>query len=282
MAHRSGLGRGLDALIPTNEPPKSGINFIPVARIAANPHQPRATFDPDELASLASSIKEHGILQPVLVTRNDETGDYTLIAGERRLLAARQAGLDTVPAIIREASEQQRLELALIENLQRADLTPLESAEAYRELVEEYNLSHEEVAERVGKSRAAVTNTLRLLKLPPVVQQALTDKRISEGHARSLLALPSSESQEAALRTILKYELNVRQTEELVRKLLGHKPIRPQASLPAPEITALEEKLRSRLGTKVKLNRYHRGGSLVIHYYSDEELNALIEMILRE
>jgi ParB family chromosome partitioning protein len=272
----------LDALIPTIESPSSGTNFIPIARIAANPHQPRTTFDPDELASLASSIKEHGVLQPVLVTRNDETGDYTLIAGERRLLAARQAGLDTVPAIIREASEQQRLELALIENLQRADLTPLESAEAYRELVEEYNLSHEEVAGRVGKSRAAVTNTLRLLKLPPNVQQALTDKQISEGHARSLLALPSSESQEAALRTILKYDLNVRQTEELVRKLLGHKPVRSQASLPAPEITALEEKLRSRLGTKVKLNRYHRGGSLVIHYYSDEELNALIEMILRE
>jgi len=282
MAHRPGLGRGLDALIPTNEPSQSSTNFISIARIAANPHQPRTNFDPDELASLASSIKEHGVIQPLLVTRNDETGDYTLIAGERRLLAARLAGLDSVPAIIREASEQQRLELALIENLQRADLTPLESAEAYRELVEVFNLSHEEVAGRVGKSRTAITNTLRLLKLPPAVQQALTDMRISEGHARSLLALPSSESQEAALRTILKHELNVRQTEELVRKLLGHRPVRSQASLPAPEISALEEKLRTHLGTKVKLNRYHRGGSLVIHYYSDEELNALIELILRE
>ena len=283
MPHRSGLGRGLEALIPAGErPPQLGASFIPEERIVSNPRQPRAHIDPDELAELAASIKEHGVLQPLLVTYDEQTGNYTLIAGERRLLAARQAGLDYVPAIVHEASEQQRLELALIENLQRSDLTPLEAAEAYRQLIEDFALSHEDIATRVGKSRVAVTNTLRLLKLPANVQQALVDGRISEGHARALLALPTPEAQEAALRAILKQELSVRQTEELVRKLSGHRPAYTHRPLPNPEVTAIEERLRAHLGTRVKLNRFQRGGTLVIHYYSDEELNALIEVLLSE
>jgi ParB family chromosome partitioning protein len=283
MPRRSGLGRGLEALIPTGERPSQiGTSYIPQERIVSNPRQPRSHIDPEDLAELAASIKEHGILQPLLVTYDDLTGNYTLIAGERRLLAARQAGLDHVPAIVREANEQQRLELALIENLQRSDLTPLEAAEAYRQLIEEFTLSHEEIATQVGKSRTAVTNTLRLLKLPANVQQALVDGRISEGHARALLALPTPEAQEAALRVILKQELSVRQTEELVRKLSGHRPVRAPRPVPTPEVTALEERLRARLGTRVKLNRFQQGGSLVIHYYSDEELNALIEVLLGE
>jgi len=283
MARRTGLGRGLDALIPGGDrPTQTGTNYIPVDRIASNPRQPRARFDPDELSELAVSIQEYGVLQPLLVTFDEQTGDYTLISGERRLMAARQAGMELIPAIIREATEEERLELALIENLQRADLTPLEAAEAYRQLVEDFSLSHEEVAARVGKSRVAVTNTLRLLKLSPAVQQALTDRRISEGHARTLLALPTPEAQEAALRTIVKLELNVRQTEELVRKLSGLRPAHAPRALPPPEVIALEEKLRNRLGTKVKLNRHQKGGTLVIHYYSDEELDTLVETILHE
>ncbi len=281
MPRRSGLGRGLEALIPEGErPSQTGASYIPEERIVSNPRQPRSRIDPEELAELAASIKEHGILQPLLVTYDDLTGNYTLIAGERRLLAARQAGLDHIPAIVREASEQQRLELALIENLQRTDLTALEAADAYRHLIEDFSLSHEEVAARVGKSRTTVTNTLRLLKLPLAVQQALVDGAISEGHARTLLALPTPEAQEAALRVILKQGLSVRQTEELVRKLSGHRPARPPRPLPSPEVAALEERLRARLGTRVKLNRYQRGGTLVIHYYSDEELDMIIEALL--
>jgi ParB family chromosome partitioning protein len=286
MAKRSGLGRGLDALIPLVESTSSvvegrgGISQIPVDAISPNPHQPRTRFDPAELAELAASIREHGILQPLIVTGGAQPDQYVMIAGERRLLAARQAGLETVPCIVREASEQQFVELALIENVQRADLGPLEAAEAYRQLAEDFGLSHEEIATRLGKSRVAVTNTLRLLKLPAAVQQAIADERISEGHARALLGLPSLQAQIAALQTILKHDLNVRQTEELVRKLTGERPPRlPRPGLP-PEMVAVEDRLRHHLGTKVSLNPSRKGGTLVIHYYSDEELNALVSQIL--
>ena len=250
--------------------------------ISPNPRQPRDRFNAEELDELAASIQEHGVIQPLIVTRNPLTGQYTLIAGERRLLAARQAGLTEVPAIIREATEQQLVELALVENLQRSDLGPLETAEAYRQLAEDFQLSHETIALQVGKSRTSVTNTLRLLKLPSEVQQALAEGEISEGHARSLLALPTQQAQNAALQTILKNGLNVRQTEELVRKLGGQKPEKPPRPAPSPAIQALEQRLRERLGTRVTLDHRRKGGRLVIHYYSDEELNALLDLILGE
>jgi ParB family chromosome partitioning protein len=257
-------------------------NLVSVTKIVPNPHQPRYKMVEDDLKELSDSIREHGILQPLIVTYDAGTDLYTLIAGERRLRAAKLAGLEMVPVIVRTATDQERLELALIENVQRADLTPLETAEAYRQLAEDFKLSHDEIATRVGKNRVTVTNTMRLLKLPETVQQALADGSISEGHARALLALNTPQAQTAALQSILRHQLNVRQTEELVRKLGGEKPAAPIRQPVSPDIKAVEERLRERLGTKVTLNNSKRGGTLVIHYYSQEELEAIIALITQE
>lgn len=286
MARKGGLGKGLDALIPGQAAAPGQVEgeivMVPVGQIVSNPRQPRAGILDEDIQELAASIQEHGLLQPLVATQEDAAAPYVLIAGERRLRAARLAGLNLVPVLVRRANDQQRLELALIENLQRADLSPLETAEAYRQLHEDFNLSHEEIAQRVGKSRVSITNTLRLLKLPENVRAALADGRISEGHARALLGLNSPQAQLAVLNTILKQNLSVRQTEELVRKLSGEKPAPPaEKEIPA-EIKALEERLRNRLGTKVKLRHGGKGGSLVIYYFSDEELEALLAQILKE
>jgi len=261
----------------------AGVSRIPVEKIAANPRQPRAQLDPQELDELTSSIREFGIIQPLIVRHDPENDLYVLIAGERRWRAAQLAGLETVPVIVRQASDREQLELALIENVQRADLTPLETAEAYRQLTEDFNLSQDEVADRVGKSRVSVTNTLRLLKLPKTVQAALTEGKISEGHARALLGLNTTQAQLAALAAVLAKELNVRQTEDLVRRLNGQRPVpAPAKDGQKPEVRALEERLREYLGTRVHLHHGSKGGTLVIHYYSDEELNTLIAQIMNE
>ncbi|HEX2980362.1 MAG TPA: ParB/RepB/Spo0J family partition protein [Anaerolineaceae bacterium] len=281
MSRRTGLGRGLDALIPREETiPSDGVMRLSTGAIVTNPRQPRTQFNPERLAELADSIREHGILQPLVVRPGDGEGQYYLIAGERRLKAATLAGLETVPVIVRSAAELEQLELALIENVQREDLSALETAEAYRQLIQDFNLSQEEVAHRVGKSRVSVTNTLRLLNLPESVRKALSDGRISEGHARALLGLNTAAAQQAALDTVLRLELNVRQTEELVRKLSGERPEKTPRPAPPPEIQALEEQLRTRLGTRVTLHHSDRGGTLTIHYYSDEELDTLIAQLL--
>jgi ParB family chromosome partitioning protein len=292
---RSGLGRGLDALIPrAPEMGEAERQFTPRSEISANavvqmavdnirpnPRQPRTRFDEEEIAELAVSIREHGIIQPLIVKQESATDDYTLIAGERRLQAARIAGLQRVPVILREASDQDLIELALIENVQRADLSPLETAEAYRQLTEDFLLSHEDVAARVGKSRVSITNTLRLLHLPPSVKQAIAQGQISEGHARALLSLTSPQAQAAALHTVLAKGLNVRQTEELTRKFSGIKDAPPVRDTPIPpELIDLEERLRSRLGTKVDIHSGKKGGTITIHYYSNEEFNALMERML--
>ncbi len=274
-----GLGKGLDALIPTGtlNVPAEGAQSIPIAQILPNPSQPRGEMDDEKLEELANSIREHGILQPLILTKDSGQDFYVLIAGERRLRAAKIAGLQAVPAIVRQANDQERLELALIENIQRENLTPLEAAEAYQKLNDEFGLSHDQIAERVGKSRVAVTNTIRLLKLPEAVRKAIASGEISEGHGRAMLSLSSDRAQLAALQTILSHGLNVRQTEELVRKLGGEKPAAPSAK-PAKEaeVKEIENRLRSLLGTKVTLNHGKKGGTLVIHYYSDEELDSLI------
>jgi ParB family chromosome partitioning protein len=250
-----------------------------VESIARNPRQPRVQFDAGELEELAASIREHGIIQPLIVSPG-RGGNFTLIAGERRLQAAKRAGLKTVPIIVRQASDRQLLELALIENIQRADLGPLEEAEAYQHLVQDFGLSQEQVAERVGKSRVAVTNTLRLLGLSAKVKQALVDKHIAEGHARALLGLTSAKAQEAALQTVLKLGMSVRQTEGLVRRMGGEKPkAKPKPRVPA-DVLDVERKLRSSLGTKVVLKHGKKGGAVTIYYYSDEELDTLLERLL--
>jgi ParB family chromosome partitioning protein len=284
---RPGLGKGLDALIPIHPDGEilsefGGVLEVPLELIAANPHQPRKGFDEEKLKELASSIQEHGIIQPLVLTAQDLDSDqkYALIAGERRLRAAKLAGLSTVPAILRETDSQNHLLLALIENVQRADLNPLEAATAYQSLSVEFGLSHEEISKRVGKSRTAVTNTLRLLDLPDVVQQAVRKNQVSMGHARALLALPNIKAQSSALQTILTQELNVRQTEALVNKFKGKKrPKPPKKDTKSPELKSLEEELQSSLGTKVRLTRSKSGkGTITIHYYSDEEFNTLIDL----
>jgi len=280
---KTGLGRGLGALIPLaeEEAAAQGVVEVPLASIVPNPHQPRAPIRDQDLVGLASSIEEHGIIQPLVVTR--ALDGYQLIAGERRWRAARLAGLSTVPVVVKDVAPSGMLELALVENLQRSDLNPLEEAMAYRQLTEEFGLTQEQVARRVGKSRVAISNTLRLLKAARPVQEALLEGRISEGHARALLGLEQAEAQDAALKTILKRGLNVRQTEELVRRLLGLRSEngeRQPAREVSPETRALESRFREALGTKVSLARSGERGRIVIYFYSEEELGALYERIV--
>jgi ParB family chromosome partitioning protein len=281
MPPRSGLGKGLDALIPTGQKTtggEGGVAQVPIDLIQRNPRQPREKFDLEELENLAASIREHGVIQPLVVSPG-KNGIYVLIAGERRLQAARKAGLKTVPVVIRQATDQQLLELALIENIQRADLNAIEEAEAYQHLAREFKLSHETIAERVGKSRVAVTNTLRLLDASAAVKQALVDERITEGHARALLALSSAKAQENLLNQVVNLDLSVRQTEALASKLSGKKPSGKRRMSTSADVTDVERRLRSSLGTKVTLKHGKKGGTVTIYYYSNEELDSLLEKL---
>jgi len=285
MAQRSGLGKGLESLIPTwqGSPAPVGateqVRLLPITSISPNPQQPRKIFEEDQLEDLAASIKQHGIIQPLIVIAAEGIDRYTLIAGERRLRAAKLAGLKDVPAIVRTASQQEQLEFAIIENVQREDLNPIERARAYQNLADQFSLTHEEIAHRVGKSRVTVTNTLRLLNLPDAVQQALQSGEISEGHARSLLALPTTRAMEAALDSILSLGLNVRQTELLVSKMSGKAPTSRNLPVRSAEAEDLENRLRQFFHTKVLLSKGKRGGTISISFYSDEELNAILDRL---
>jgi ParB family chromosome partitioning protein len=276
-SRRSGLGRGLDALIGARPTPT--VDEVDIDLIAPNPEQPRGVFEPQSLSELAESIREHGIIQPLIVSRpaNPGSAPYQLIAGERRLLAARQAGLTRVPVIVREANTRGLLELALVENLQREDLGPLEEAAAFRRLSDEFGLTQEEIASRVGRSRPAVANSLRLLSLPPEIQASLARGEITAGHARALLGIDDAEEQRQTWRRVVEGNLTVRDAEQLARRrpAAGKSPRR---KLPA-DLAALEETLRSALGTRVELQRGRRGGRLVIHFFSDEELEAIVERL---
>ena len=273
------LGRGLASLIPQRDGPASSVLDVPLSRVVPNPHQPRHHWDDADLADLAASIREHGVLQPVLVT---ETIDgYQLIAGERRVRAARLAGLDRIPALVRQLADRDQLEVALVENVQRSDLDPIDEALAYRQLIDEFGLTQERVAERVGKARATIANTLRLLDLHAAVQAAIAAGRITEGHGRALGGLPV-DGQAQVLATVVGQGLSVRQAEELVRRLREPRATREPAAKPRldAELERVEEDLRQRLGTKVSLTRSRKGGRIVIEYYSDEELGRLYDRLI--
>jgi ParB family chromosome partitioning protein len=274
----SALGRGLSSLIPQRTTAIAAIVEVQLTRIAPNPYQPRHRIDDAGLEELSASIREHGVLQPVLVT---ETIDgYQLVAGERRVRAARLAGLERIPALVRQLADRDQLEVALVENVQRADLDPIDEALAYRQLIEEFGLTQEHVAQRVGKARATIANTLRLLDLHADVQSAIAGARITEGHGRALGGLPA-EAQGHVLGTVIGQALSVRQTEELVRRLREPRPARdtqPAKRMDA-DLERVETDLRERLGTKVSLSRSRTGGRIVIEYYSDEELTRLYERL---
>ncbi|HSH04464.1 MAG TPA: ParB/RepB/Spo0J family partition protein [Anaerolineae bacterium] len=290
MAKKRALGRGLGALIPGSDPAKpsevsgEGLRQVPVKAIVPNPHQPRTAWDEEALENLTASIKEHGLIQPLLV-REEESGQYTLIAGERRWRASQRAGLEVVPVVVKEATPQAMLEIAIIENVQRADLNALEEALAYQQLMEEFDLTQAQVAERVGKSRSTIANFIRLLQLPVDVQEAVVQGQISNGHARALLSLPTAEAQRLMLRTVLNLGLSVRQTESAVAKMLaGSKPKPKEAPQQSVTLAALETEFQSSLGTKVKIKAgaKGKGGQVIIHYYSDEDLQAIYEAITQQ
>lgn len=340
MSKKRRLGRGLEALIPATaeNTEETAARVVPTSQIQPNPHQPRGAMNEEKLAELAASIREHGLIQPLIVTKSGD--GFTLIAGERRWRASQQVGLKEVPVIIKEATPQAMLELALIENIQRADLNPLEEAYAYQQLMGEFGLTQEEVAQRVGKGRSTVANLVRLTNLPQNIQQAVTAGRLSGAHARALLPLPTPEMQIAAMNQIVKLSLSVRQTEiwvklesfnlsqkvkeavvngslslsqaqlltrlssfdlqnNLLNQIIARKlstveiellierhlltkqtPQKKTRTRPSAELMALETKFEQRLGTRVNIQKGKKGGKVVIHYYSDEDLQAIYETIL--
>jgi ParB family chromosome partitioning protein len=293
---RFGLGRGLNSLIPSkNHFPKdvsqaiekhlelSDNNFtekvlnIPTAKIQSNPKQPRQNFDVKNLEELVGSIHEYGIIQPLIVTKT-ESGDYELIAGERRLRAARALNLKTVPAIIRKAREQEKLEIALIENIQREDLNALEKAYAFQKLADEFSLTQEQIARKLGMSRAAVSNTLRLQNLPDEIKRALLGNKIDEGHARAILGLSGEREQLRFFKKILNSNLSVRDIEGRVKKV----KIKQGKIKADPLISSREEALRDYLGTKVEIKKRAGQGKILIHFFSNEEFSGVVKKILKK
>jgi ParB family chromosome partitioning protein len=281
VARRSGLGRGLGSLIPTEVigDRTSALLEIPVASIRANTNQPRSVFDEESLAALTASVREVGILQPILVRTIGES-NYELVAGERRWRAAKRAGLPTIPAIVRDISDLQSMEQALIENLHREDLNPLEEAGAYQQLIEDFGLTHEQLAVRVGKSRVAITNTLRLFQLPPAVQKLVGDGQLSAGHARALLGTPDRAFQESLARRAVAEQMSVRAVEDAVRQRneLGGSAAAAsarQSKLRPPGILELEELLSNHLDTRVKVDLGAKRGRVVIEFATLEDLERI-------
>lgn len=289
---KKGLGRGLSALIPGSDSPQGGVTEIPIESIGLNPWQPRRSMDETTLKELTESIQRFGVIQPIVVRRDGE-GRYQLIAGERRLRASRQAGLKDIPAIIRESKDQESLELALIENIQREDINPLDAAVAYRRLMDEFNLSQEEIAERVGKSRSAVANTIRLLQLPASVQALLEQRKISEGHARAVLQIQNPNAQLLVAEDIARRGCSVREAERLARnwavEALGPaaKPggVSRETSTSADtevmetHLVAVEEQLKQLFGTRVRVSIAKDRGKIEIEFYGEDDLNRILSLV---
>jgi len=272
---RKALGRGLSALLPERSGGDSSYLLLGVSEIRPCPYQPRRAFAPGELEELAESVREKGVLQPVLVRPTAQ--GYELVAGERRLRAAQAAGLERIPAVVRRLSDREALEAAVVENVQRADLNPIELAEGLLRLAQEFDLTHDEIARRLGKDRATVTNTLRLLRLPPGVREAVADGRLSAGHARALLAAPP-ERVEAVAAQVLARGLSVRETEALCRAPEARRAPR-RARAADPHLREIEERLSRRGGTRVRLRGTGKKGRIEIHYFSEAELRRLCESL---
>ena len=287
MACRSGLGKGLGSLIPTTPadaaaPVDPGaFRELPISSITPNRHQPRAHFGEESLVTLTASVREVGVIQPVLV-RPSGDGSFELIAGERRWRVAKRAGLATIPALVRDADELAAVEQALVENLHREDLSPLEEAGAYQQLIEDFGLTHDELATRVGRSRVAITNTLRLFQLPPSIQRLVGEGRLSAGHARALLGTPDRAFQEALAKRVVDEGLSVRAVEEAVRARQGvpeRGPTDTKPRLRAPGLLELEELLSERLDTRVKVDMGARRGKVVIEFASLEDLERIYRLM---
>lgn len=296
MVSKKGLGKGLDSLIPTidsdelnakssrkskeNSSSKDGVINIKINSVEPNRNQPRKSFDEDALAELSDSIKQFGIIQPLVVQKRNDY--YEIIAGERRWRAAKQAGLKEVPVVIKDYTEQEIVEIALIENIQREDLNPIEEAQAYKRLLTEFNLKQDQVAERVSKSRTAVTNSMRLLKLSDEVQQMVIEELISSGHARTLLAIEDKDLQLQLATRIMDEKLSVRETEKLIKSIINAKPVKEKEPIENAFIYEdIENKIKEIVGTKVKVNHKANGkGKIEIEYYSNKELERLLDLFL--
>lgn len=288
---RRGLGRGLRALIGggKEEPSASPDRVVPIDRLRPNPYQPRSSFDQAQINELAQSIREYGLLQPLLVRPYPQGNEYQIISGERRWRAAQEAGLTEVPVILRECSDQEMLEMALVENLQREDINPIEAARAYQRLIEEFHLTQEQIALRVGKSRPAVANCLRLLQLPEPIQRSLAEGKITEGHARALLSISDPELQMQVWRKILEQGASVREVEAQARLIRENSETtqktsslrRPPQNPPVkdPHLSALEARLRHHLGTRVEILKSRNKGSILIEFYSEGDLERILETI---
>lgn len=278
--HRKALGKGLEALIPgasteTLEAPRTAVREVSLSEVGPNPFQPRTRFDEEKLREMAESIKANGVLQPVILRRSAE-GGYQLVAGERRFRAAHLAGITTIPAIIKEADDREMMEMALVENVQREDLNPMDEARGYHALASKVGLTHEQISTRVGKHRSAVTNSLRLLALPPEVQEMVSRGTLSAGHARALLSLDSQGDQLASARYVQGKGFSVRRTEAFINRKLRRKHTRPGKARSA-DLVALEEKLQQRYATRVLIRPGRKGGRVEFEFYSREDLERLLE-----